>query len=286
MRVRILQAVTSVHVGDGTAMGAVDLPVVRESQTGWPTIAGSSCKGALRQRARFLGSAEGLVIDTFGAEPPDDGASDEPLQAGRVAFGPAVLLALPVRSLAGGFVLMTCSLALGRLARALGETSIPPLPVPAGDEALLAPKRLATFGTRARNAQDDTFELVLEDLDWVGRGAAEVERWAELLKQWLGQEAPLDHLAVVHDDLFSHACRTWLPVRTRAKIDVKTGVVEDGALFTAEEVPTDTLWWTWTDGDRVGDPLPGHGEVWIVGGLTTIGMGRVAWYQREVADAS
>src|SRR5438874_9204607 len=47
-----LHALTSLHPGSGTALGAVDLPVQRERHTQWPTIPGSALKGILRDRCR------------------------------------------------------------------------------------------------------------------------------------------------------------------------------------------------------------------------------------------
>jgi len=47
-----LLAETFVHPGAGSSGGAIDLPVAREAATGYPFIAGSSLKGALRECAR------------------------------------------------------------------------------------------------------------------------------------------------------------------------------------------------------------------------------------------
>ena len=38
---------TPLHVGAGSAVGVVDLPVMRERHTGYPVIPGSSLKGVL-----------------------------------------------------------------------------------------------------------------------------------------------------------------------------------------------------------------------------------------------
>lgn len=283
MNIRIVQAVSSVHLGDGSAMGAIDLPVLREHHTGWPMLAGSSAKAALRQRARVMGASAEIMQDTFGSEPPTRRDVETHLARGRVSFGPAVLLALPVRCLAGGFALLTCPLALGRFARA--ATLSLPIPAPPLAHALVDSSMLQTFATRQRNDKEGTVELVFEDLDWIGVAWEDAQAWRDALSAWTADDAPLDHLVVVHDDLFAHACNAWLPLRTRARIG-ESGVVEDGGLFTVEEVPPDTLWWAWTLEDTPDDPIPRRGETWIVGGHTTTGSGRVAWYPKEVSDAS
>jgi len=44
-----------VHPKTGSNGGAIDLPVAREAASGYPFIADSSLKGALRERAREFG---------------------------------------------------------------------------------------------------------------------------------------------------------------------------------------------------------------------------------------
>jgi len=46
-----LVAETSIHAGSGESDGIIDLPVQRESHTGWPCLFGSAVKGALRATA-------------------------------------------------------------------------------------------------------------------------------------------------------------------------------------------------------------------------------------------
>ena len=285
MKLHFLQAVGSVHVGEGAAMGAIDLPVAREGHTGWPWIAGSSIKGALRSRATALGAPG--IVEAFGPEPPVGQPEDEeeletvvPHRPDRVRFGPAVLLALPVRSLKGGFVLLTCPLALARLGRALGVRS--PIPRVDPDQVLVAPNRLSAFAADPPERGQNIEVVVLEEIDLPGVESTEVGDWAALLGRTLAGDAPLDHLALVHDDLFRHAAQAWLPATTRAAV-AEDGVVADGALFTVESAPPDTLWWCLVHDARPTDPLPARGECWVVGGLTTIGMGRVAWFLAEEA---
>ena len=52
-----LHALTSVHWGAGTSLGAVDLPIQRERHTDWPNGAGSALKGRewSNQQARVTG---------------------------------------------------------------------------------------------------------------------------------------------------------------------------------------------------------------------------------------
>jgi CRISPR-associated protein Cmr4 len=110
-----LYAVSPVHRGAGQAVGVIDNPIQRERHTGYPCFAGSGIKGAVRHGFKALGGDDGLIDRLFGPEPePKDGQ----LHAGAVSFD-AQLVALPVRSLKGGYVYATCPQALSRAQRLL-----------------------------------------------------------------------------------------------------------------------------------------------------------------------
>lgn len=281
MQTYILQAVSSVHVGDGSAVGAVDLPLARERHTGWPVLDGAGIKGALRGRAGLLATDEerrALIRWAFG---PEDRAADP--RRGALQLSPAVLLALPVRSLQAGMALLACPLSLGRLARAV--PGAPDLPDPPRDRALVAPGSALWFP-----AADGAGSLIIEELCWTSAPSELVAAWADWLRGYVGEEAPLRHLAVIHDDVFGHAARWWTEMRTRAAIDRETHVVEDGKLFTTESAPPETLWWgqrslhAGPEDGRVAAIealLPARGESFCVGGHRSTGAGRVAWYGRE-----
>lgn len=215
MRIMVVQAVTSVRVGDGTSIGAVDLPLARERHTRWPFVPGSGLKGALRDRAHALGAPPKLIERVFGSEPPGDGGDDDELIMGSLRIEQVTLLALPVRSLTATFALLCCPTALARFGRAAGVRI--EVPRPALEEACFAGRRVAE-----RVARDD-LELgagsrglvFVEDLDLVGVESKDVADWSDAIARFGGPELPLEHLVVVHDDVFAHACRAWTEVRTR-----------------------------------------------------------------------
>ena len=277
MNVRILQAITSVRVGDGAAVDAVDLPLARERHTRWPFIPGSALKGALRARAHRLGVDVSAIEAVFGSEPPLSHDDETDLRKGTLAVGGAVLLALPVRALHATFVLLTCPTALARFGRLL--PTAPALPQPGIHQAAVADQRRAsptraTLGARAAGV------LFVEDLDLEAVDDASTKAWSARLAE-MCPDAPLDHLVVVHDDVFAHACAAWTEQRTRNSV-AADGVVDDGKLFTVESLPAETLWWVWTEG-KEGGLLPDNGAAFVVGGHQSVGMGRVAWYA-EVAS--
>lgn len=223
----VIEAVTSVRVGDGTAVGLIDLPVAREVPTGWPILAGSAIKGALRGLARWDGRSE----EPFGA--PD--------RKGELEVCDAVLLALPVRSAAGGPALVTCPLALARLARVW-----PGLPVPEVAPGFVVGP--AALRWTARNTE--TWTAGLEDLDLVLRSevGTPLPGWRARLAERLDPEA-VARLCLVHDDLFAHAAAAWTELQHRNALK-PDGTVEDKKLFTVERCPPGTLWWTMSRGLR------------------------------------
>ncbi len=273
----ILQALTPLHVGEGAAVGSVHLPVARERHTRWPWIPGAGIKGALRARATSADCPPDLVERAFG--PPQDRASTE-ARPGSLRFGPGVLLALSVRSLFGGAALLTCPAALARLARALRDA--PPIPDAPSLEGVLVTSKTPLVEDGA---------VILEDIELTGRRDETVGAWADQLDAtWgLGRQRS-QGLAVVHDDLFTHACLAWVPTRTRAAIDDEKGVVEEGKLFTEEALAPDTLFWTTVGGldHEVAELLPGPGEAWRLGGHATVGAGRLVHHvprSQQAAEA-
>lgn len=102
-------AETFVHVGTGQVVGAVDLPVARESATGYPFVPGSGVKGAMREQAETSQHGSINVDAVFGQAD----------QAGALLVSDARLLLLPVRSLQGSYAWVTCPYLLERFYRDL-----------------------------------------------------------------------------------------------------------------------------------------------------------------------
>lgn len=266
MTVRLLQILTSLHLGEGTHIGAVDLPVARERHTDWPFVPGASLKGALRAHARREGRPDEDIQRVFGADP---GAS---LFRGATNFGDGVLLALPARAFTNTFALLVCPLTLGRFARQV--SGAPEVPAVASTERVLVANG---FDMKVPGKE----LAVIEDLCFIQESSAQVDAWAAFLREgWLGDEAPLGHLAVVHDDVFAHAARAWLPVRTRNAIDPTSGVVDERKLFSVEYVAPEALFWVLVDGEDT--TLPRSGDTFALGGHNSTGSGRVTlWKERS-----
>ena len=117
-----IETMSSTHVGTGRGLGYIDLPVHRESITGWPIIPGSSIKGVLADHYQATADnrkADTLVGLAFGKRPETDATGDQTGVAGALIPTDARLVCLPVRSFNGTFAYCTSAMALNRLRRDL-----------------------------------------------------------------------------------------------------------------------------------------------------------------------
>ena len=115
MLLRML-AETTIHPGIGRSGGVIDLPVAREAATDYPFIAGSSLKGALRDKTETAMEKGKEFADKWFGKPDT---------AGEVLVSDARLLLLPVRSLTGSYRWLTCPHIIERLCRDMRRAGFP-----------------------------------------------------------------------------------------------------------------------------------------------------------------
>lgn len=233
-----LHAITGLHLGSGTALGVVDLPVQRERHTHWPVIPGSSLKGVLRDSLRNQTDWQ-TVFALFG---PETGNAAE--HAGALAFTDARILAFPVRSLKGVFAWVTCPAVLERLARDLRVAGFDP-----GQSLTVKVSKSDKMPDMMLCAEKspiliDGKQALLEEFEFTREGGA------DKVAEWLSKHAALDgdaqtrlrtHLAVLHDDDFTHFVTHATEVTARVGLDHDTRTVKTGALFWEEFLPPETL---------------------------------------------
>jgi CRISPR-associated protein Cmr4 len=231
---------TPLHAGTGRAIGAVDLPIQRERVTGYPIVQSSSIKGRLRAEAKQLGMKDDVLFAVFG---PDAANASE--HAGALAPGDAKLLLLPVRSLAGVFAWTTSVEVLQRFNRDLQMTSVVsgltvPSPV-ASSTALVSGDDLIAGGEVVLEEYAFTRDVaqatkVKEIGEWLATNAlpqtTEYAYWREMLPK---------RLAILDNDSFRGFAQFGTEVQTHVRLDETTKTVVDGALWTEESLPTDTL---------------------------------------------
>lgn len=234
-------AETSIHLGSGQSLGAVDLAIQRERFTDLPMGASTGLKGIMRDAfEQRYGKEDARVLSAFG--PDTDGASD---YAGALAFTDLRLLLFPVRSLTGVFAWTTCPLVLERFRRDLraigAAVDVPSLPPLKDGQALVS------TGSAVVSEQ----QLVLEEYvlsptphldvlrlgEWLTANAlpktAEYAFWQERLPR---------HLVVLSDDDFRDFTKHSTEVMARIKLnDRKTTTGDGGNLFYQENLPAESL---------------------------------------------
>ena len=229
-----------VHMGAGSAVGAIDNPIQREVHTQHPLIAGSGLKGAARHHFMRTWADRELLGRVFG---PERDASDH---AGAIAFSDAQLVAFPVRALRNTYVYATCPTALARLKRLAGPAADWQVPAaPAGKDDLVA---LMT-STAATSAASQG-RLVLEAFDFAAQESIELKAVAD----WLSQHAlpaGTEHqyfrdkikadLVLLGDTEFGHFVRHATVVEAHVRIDNDSGTADPGGLFYTENLPPETL---------------------------------------------
>lgn len=235
-------AVTPVHMGAGSAIGAIDSPIQREVHTQHPMFAGAGLKGALRHHFTQTWprtdekKPNPLIARLFG---PDTNASDF---AGALSLTDAQLVALPVRSLRRGFAWVTSPVALGRLRRLAELAGVAvtwDVTEVAQDQVLLA----------AKDGNDllSNGSLVLEAFEFTPAAGD-----CQAIALWLAANALTPQnayfadklktdLIVLSDSDFAHFARHAMVVEPHVRINDESGTADDGGLFYVENLPPESI---------------------------------------------
>jgi len=277
-----------VHCGVGQDVGVIDQPVQRERHTGYPIIQGSEVKGCFRQYYKKQFNKGNNVLEIFG---PEEGGDEDTKYASAVSFGDARVLLFPVKSLKGTYVWITSKDVLekfGRILKMAGFThlNLPDFEKP-GDNEIISPddkiavEKKVVLEEYVFNRKDTniTVDQLIDKLI----PAEEYQYLKDALKK---------KLCVVSDDTFKEFVSMSTEVITRIRINDETGVVDKGALWTEEYLPTDTVLYfpVFASGTRnSGKGKLNAGEVMMkvqslhnyiqVGGNETVGKGfvRINW---------
>ena len=267
------------HVGCGTSVDIVDMPVMRERITNFPVIPSSSLKGVLRQQARdvFDGEKSPTANLLFGNE-DDEETNDEKgkktAYAGAVITGEAKILAFPVRSLQGCFAWITCPTVLHRFQRDWVESfNIPEVDVDTGiaDDAVVSGEAIVLEEYPLEAKTDDALKMVAAHLIKV----CDDPVWqAELDKR----------LVILSDENFQHFVTACSEIVARIEMDPATRTNKH--LFNQENMPCEALFYsvcTILDNRRPDDKsdpgshfrelFPDNKAFLQVGGDETVGLG-------------
>ena len=240
-RIFHLHALSALHVGTGQGIGAVDLPIARSRATNLPLVPGSALKGVLRDEAKEKWHvSEDDIQALFGA---DSQADKDNIHAGAAAFGDAHLLLLPIRSFAGTVAFATCPFILQRYARDVRGLQPESPKVPALKDSASVPENTVL---RVSGSQ-----IALEDLDIGSETGTEAKQWAEHIaaavypENTANSEAWREQLCqrfiILPDSTFSFLADTATEIRMRIRIDRETRIVKEGALWSEENLPAESV---------------------------------------------
>lgn len=238
---------TPLHAGSGSSVGVVDLPIQRERVTNYPLVQASGIKGKLRAEASDTlkrkgdPDAERKVTIVFG--PDSQSGSDH---AGALSPGDARLLLFPVRSLKGVFAWTTSVNVLARFQRDMKAVK-PKQPLdwtvpssPEEGQALTVDSQSVVVGDK----------VVLEEFAFT----ATADNGVKYIAEWLSNNAFPDsdeyryfrnkvktNLVILPEEAFRDFTQFTTEVVARIRIDQDKKTVAQGALWTEEHLPSDTL---------------------------------------------
>jgi len=233
-----IKTITPMHVGSGSDLGIVDMPIQRESHTSYPKIEGSSLKGSIREAFEQSGVDEIKIHQVFGFD--ETNASENAKKtfgenkdkfAGALGFSDARILLFPVKSVRGVFAYITCPDVIKRFKKDLEICK---------EKVNFEIPNENTITNNSKVKVNDN-NVILEEYTFEIEEDKNTNELAEFLSQELGIEEIGEKLVILSDDDFKDFVNMFTEIITRTKIDNITGTVKDGALFTEEYLPAETI---------------------------------------------
>lgn len=239
-----MTALTPMHAGSGTGLSVVDLPIQRERHTYFPNIAASTLKGCVRNAVesgsieKGENTSDDFCSQFFGSE------GDASLSAAAAVFTDARLLFFPVRSVKGVFALITCPMVLRRFADDMKRIDSG-IKLPLFDDIPAIPAQSEICFLNKLSGKEavmlDEFLYSVQKEQQEGKLSAFLGRIQGFLPERQADSHGLCAKAIVlPDDDFTDFVRHSTEIETRIAIG-QDGVVKDGALFTEEYLPTESI---------------------------------------------
>lgn len=288
-----LHCLSPTHAGIGRGLGYIDLPIDRDAVTNWPIIRGSGFKGVWADH--FRASEDNRKKDPVLRAAFGITGGENESNSGALIPTDAKLVCLPVRSFRGTFAWTTSPLCLQMLHRTLTLAGVR-VPV-------AAPKALEE--SLAHHAEGSVLpeqgRIYLEDLDFQAKSCPTASGWAHTIGQWVfGADSSWSkefqrRFVVLPDTVFDFLCETGTEVHTRVRIDDEMKTVAQGALWTEESLPAESLLMGVIQCERVfgknGEDITPQGLLdkfakdqllLQIGGKATVGRGQVRCVFTEV----
>lgn len=242
----------NLHVGSGSATGTIDLPIQRESHTGFPKIESSSLRGAIREAIRdsIDNDKENIFESVFGKWDSGD-------QHSAIDFPDAKLLFFPVRSYLGVFAWITCPLVLNRFSKDIENWINIKIPLEVCDI------KNNEIIVQNNSILESNNEVVLEEFLFTKISGTENsdptsdELFPKINDKQLGEWMATalnnahniicglkDQIAIVSDDVFKDFVNLYTVKITRNRIDPETGTATGMALFNEEFIPSESIFYS------------------------------------------
>jgi len=236
-------AETPIHMGSGQSVSYVDLPIQRERHTSFPVLWASGIKGVIRNLALREWNDKDKINTIFGPDPED--ASDF---ASCISITDAKILLYPVRSVKGVFAWITCPFVLKRFKEDLKAIRrvdskvndlVIQIPETSDNKVIIANGNLKIQEKNIVALEEFLFEAKVDE---------KAINWAEKLKKFIPNNDLTNgleyHLAIVSDNVFKDFVNYAVEIRTRIRIDQARGTVKEGALFSEELVPSESVFYS------------------------------------------
>lgn len=231
---------TPLHMGSGTDLGIVDMPIQREKHTGFPKIEASGLKGSIREVFTERVKDKEKINILFGPEDTGNYASSLGFSDGRV-------LLFPVKSMKGVFAWITCEEVLYRFINDIkmccqeNNDLLDQFVIPKANTIISSKSNLFINN---KNVILEEFTYSVRPMD---NNELKTMNWIiEILykfnnKDNYHKEKMLKDIVVLSGDDFKDFVNYSTEVITRTRINSNTGTVESGALFTEEYLPVNTI---------------------------------------------
>lgn len=241
-KVFYIHTVSPMHVGSGSDLGIVDMPIQREGHTGFPKIEASSLKGSMREAFELKGRTDlDILLKTYMSFGYDETNAPSAVQeafkekkdrefAGALGFSDARILLFPIKSAKGIFAWTTSPIVLDKFMK--------DLKIAKNQQNFTITENTVTTDSKIKI---DDNSVILEEYQIRVEKDNNTQKIAEFLAIELNNDEIKEKLIILSDDDFKDFVTLSTEVITRTKIDNATGTVKDGALFTEEYLPSETV---------------------------------------------
>ena len=241
-KVFYIHTVSPMHVGSGSDLGIVDMPIQREGHTSFPKIESSSLKGSMREAFEMRGRTDlDILLKTYMSFGYDETNAPSAVErafpnkkdrefAGALGFSDARILLFPVKSAKGIFAWITSPMVLNKF--------IKDLKISDNEQTFTIVKNSISNDSKINI---DNNSVILEEYQIDISKEDDTQTIAEFLSTELHNDEIKEKLIILSDDDFKDFVTLSTEVITRTKIDNATGTVKDGALFTEEYLPSETV---------------------------------------------